>query len=828
MLNESSRSLQTTANGTSYYQIYFASNGQNSICLVPASVINNASAKPYVFLVAMGTGDNEGSINASRFVSTRDGLLDRGHVLVSTKAHSDVAWANEQSLLDFIECRRIVGLETYKPAGTFVHGLSMGGITCANLGMNNRISDLVGWISIDGVLGFEQFLVESNDPTDYQSLLNAYGASDPTDFRTKTPGRDPLLSDVPSNAYAGQYIFIEDSSNDGVVLNEKNSTPFINKFGGTAHITFVDKLGGHVSEQDFAAVEVLNWVDSTILTIESVASGLSSVLLDGYSVWEVGTGWVPLHYWGTSSTPVVEAPSVTIVNAVGKTNQIDLTWTSTGNSTGYTVKIGSNAAVNVSGTTYSATSIAAGTYDVTVTSLPSNVSDTKTVTVVAPINLTLSQSANNGVTASWTSNGTGDYTVTFNSNNYITSNTTYTVPYLVAGHTYTMKVAGNGYTEEKSLTLASADFTKADSNNVPTITTGALGASAVSPISGSAGWFREKRLSVAEANATSAGNIQSSTNALDITGSTRYRYPTAPATVAGRGSNPGQYVSTDYKVGSSASVQAARWLFNLDFTTSSATVALRLVAPVAAPRLGMIFVNGRKIQDKEYTLSGLTAGSGYYALLTFPDARQRRIQIYSLNHVEGAWGGVSVASGQTITKPTPTINNRVAFIGDSYVNGAYSNGDGGYCMETFAWRLGKHMGADDVVYAGIGGTGFVNQLSTGTDSLFRARVDPVLAMNPHQVWFCGLRNDASSAAADITTNVGACLDAVPAGIKKGVISTASNTSTTAIAAAKAACDARGVPFIQVDVDGLAKLSDNVHFTWNSHQTYADRIAAAMY
>ena len=57
--------------------------------------------------------------------------------------------------------------------------------------------------------------------------------------------------------------------------------------------------------------------------------------------------------------------------------------------------------------------------------------------------------------------------------------------------------------------------------------------------------MREKRVGVAE---TAAGASQTSTAALDLNGSTRYRYPGVPSAI-GFPSNPGQYAATDLQPG---------------------------------------------------------------------------------------------------------------------------------------------------------------------------------------------------------------------------------------------------------------------------------------
>lgn len=128
-------------------------------------------------------------------------------------------------------------------------------------------------------------------------------------------------------------------------------------------------------------------------------------------------------------------------------------------------------------------------------------------------------------------------------------------------------------------------LTLAPSYNQPTVTSGSHGSSALASavISGSPGWLREKRVGVAE---TAAGASQTSTAALDLTGSTRYRYPGVPSAI-GSPSNPGQYAATDLQPGGVAS---SNWPFAVEFVTSSPQVAFRYNAPSANPSLGRILV----------------------------------------------------------------------------------------------------------------------------------------------------------------------------------------------------------------------------------------------
>ena len=356
------------------------------------------------------------------------------------------------------------------------------------------------------------------------------------------------------------------------------------------------------------------------------------------------------------------------------------------------------------------------------------------------------------------------------------------------------------------------------SYNVPTITTGSFGSTALAStvIPTSPGTLREKRTGVAE---SAAGAAQTSTAALDLTGSTRFRYPGIPS-AAGLTSNPGQYVSSPFKPGSTASAgqQNARWLFTPDLDTDAPQVLLRLQAPIASPRVGAVYVDGQRVQHDVVTASGIGAGSGFYALLTFPDARMRRITIYGAAHDEGRFGGAAVPAGYSIVKHTAPITRRIAFITDSFGGGAPGT-DGTNVLTTFLWPLAAYMNADEIINAGIGSTGWIAQL-TDAASTFQGRIAPVLAMAPHALLFAGLRNDQNADLTALRTAIDKTFDDTASVPERYALRTSTNAaSVNAVLAA--ACAAKGVKYLNVDIDALPKMTDGVHPTAAGHLTLAD-------
>lgn len=366
--------------------------------------------------------------------------------------------------------------------------------------------------------------------------------------------------------------------------------------------------------------------------------------------------------------------------------------------------------------------------------------------------------------------------------------------------------------------------------DTPTLSWATSTAAAAPNVAGSSGWYREKRSGVAEA---AAGGAQSSTNDLDLTGSTHFSYPAQPAAVPGVTANAGNYVNTGFVPGSNGSVQNARWLFAVSTVTSADIVEYRLRAPVANPFIGQIIVNGKRVSEAVTFTTGISAGGAWILRLTFPSSALRTITIYGLNNNEGGFGGMAVNSAYSLTKPTAIITRRVAIIGDSFVRGSGNSSQtpqGANPVETFLWKLAKRMGADEIVQAGLGGTGWLNQLSTGTDSLFSGRITPVMSLSPHVVIFAGGRNDT---ATGLQAAVESSLDAVGSTVERYVTHTAANAGgggsggASAIAAIAAACKVKGVPFVDTDIDGLTKLADGIHPTFSAHQTLAANVASGL-
>lgn len=331
---------------------------------------------------------------------------------------------------------------------------------------------------------------------------------------------------------------------------------------------------------------------------------------------------------------------------------------------------------------------------------------------------------------------------------------------------------------------------------------------------GTDGVQREKREGAAE---TAPGASQSSTANLDRDGSTRFAYPCMPVACTAVGANPGLFVVPGFKPGSSSTVQNARYLLNPTTTTTAPMVTFRGRAPAANPAVGAI-VNGRRVNLTATYPATVTAGSTFYVTLTFPaaSATPRTITVLGIDQ----FGGAACTSGHALVKPTAG-KRRIVIIGDSYTNGASNSAStppGAGMTETFAWTLALSMGADEIGQVGIGGTGWVVQNTLGSVSRFQGRIADAMSLNPHVVIFAGGRNDEDTG---VQTAVELALDTVGSNVERYVMHTCTNTGQPAvIAAMAAAAKSRGVPFLDMDVNSHAKITDGIHMTFDGHQSYA--------
>lgn len=314
---------------------------------------------------------------------------------------------------------------------------------------------------------------------------------------------------------------------------------------------------------------------------------------------------------------------------------------------------------------------------------------------------------------------------------------------------------------------------------------------------------------------------------------TKFRYfPGIYKTANGGALDLGLY--GDWKPGGQA--QSAGWPVVFEFVTAATNTTVEIAFYCSVTTFALMFeVNGRLISDA--SIRSTFASNDHKVTLTFPVAKARTIRVWG-NHAFGLHA-VRVPTGETITKPSSTITRRIAVIGDSWVNGSSDSHDypqGANTFEAFAPRLLRLMGADSMILAGIGGTGFVNGISSNPQAHYASRVSTVVGMNPHAIVFYGSINDmtlVSQVEEQVTAALAACVS-VP---EVYVIGPAQADRADSNAAVRAATLAAGRTFIDMSTfaygtgnvlnrkgDGNRDVfmrSDNAHLTLAGHRALAE-------
>jgi hypothetical protein len=365
----------------------------------------------------------------------------------------------------------------------------------------------------------------------------------------------------------------------------------------------------------------------------------------------------------------------------------------------------------------------------------------------------------------------------------------------------------------------------APAGDIPTITVSAIGQSGTSTVSGTAGWYREKRVGVAEVGPVSAGNAQTSSNTGDLTGSTHFGY-WGSGVLDGWTSNVPQYIFTQFRPG--GSTQNSRQLFCLHTNFTGTEMEIRLNVSSTSGRIGLILVNGKRIQNSSPAFPATpAAGSGGGVKLTWGSSATRLVQIYGLSHMEGRFGGVAANSGGTTARPpTPGGPGKeiIAFVGDSYTQGDSATD----VNQTWMWQAGLRLGGSVLVNMGIGGTGIQNTINSDATSVFSGRRAVTMAENPDRVFISGGRNDGGFTQASNQSAVEAEIDYyLGQGIARNkicIVPTAT-TGSSAYLAYQAAAGTRNVMFPPLDVNSYAKQADGIHMSGPStHTTFGNDVA----
>ena len=218
------------------------------------------------------------------------------------------------------------------------------------------------------------------------------------------------------------------------------------------------------------------------------------------------------------------------------------------------------------------------------------------------------------------------------------------------------------------------------------------------------------------------------------------RFPVATLNNSGTGGNTGD------------AEDATVWRMTVDVTSRYFCAR---VLDVAGTRL-------RIIVDGEYvSVAGTAApgvGGSLNLLIDLTTTATRRISVEY--EQAGAFLGCSVDSGGTIALPSDS-GQRLIILGDSFTQG--TNDTGGSYLRGYARSLGDLLGVNEMWASGLGGTGYLNDVS-GTRYTIRERsaLDATDQSPDIIVIFAGFNDFGSSSAAAIGAECAATITAIRA------------------------------------------------------------------
>lgn len=245
------------------------------------------------------------------------------------------------------------------------------------------------------------------------------------------------------------------------------------------------------------------------------------------------------------------------------------------------------------------------------------------------------------------------------------------------------------------------------------------------------------------------------------------------------------------------------WLMVFEFMTTASQVDL-VFWDGAVASAAFIEVNGRPL-TLDYLGSPSTSGTRTLTL-AFQGTSTKRIRAWSSSRFRA----VKVPTGQTISKPAPTIVRRYGVIGDSWVNGASGTGETGSSgVSTWAAQLLRALRAQQPLQAGIGGRGLM------TTASYAGWAANVASWDLDAVLVCGSINDPQSA-----TGVQAAMQAllntlsdVPIRVVVGCMRQGWEAYNTAL---EAAAQAEGVPFVPGGIiTGSGNVTNNPQINGNA-------------
>jgi len=286
-----------------------------------------------------------------------------------------------------------------------------------------------------------------------------------------------------------------------------------------------------------------------------------------------------------------------------------------------------------------------------------------------------------------------------------------------------------------------------------------------------------------------------------ISGAVLIPYNTALVSLLGASSLMlvSQYGSNYYGNGCNANWTRPNYAVEFDYCGSECALAYRSMN--GSPGF-WVWINGLTATSGAVDITGQSAGSYYRLVINFGSTAWRRIRIYT-SYAD--FGGVEIGPTDTVI-PVPRAYTKIAFYGDSYLEGTTQQTDQ---IQTIAMMEGALTGAE-TFRCGQGGTGYTTagaNSSLGTAAFTDpTRLSCLAATNADVVHVLGSFNDGSATTAAFTAAAKATLATIMttmANAKLYVwgVQTIGNTvlsqnvlNNTAVASV---CASLGLPFIDM-------------------------------
>lgn len=290
-----------------------------------------------------------------------------------------------------------------------------------------------------------------------------------------------------------------------------------------------------------------------------------------------------------------------------------------------------------------------------------------------------------------------------------------------------------------------------------------------------------------------------------------------------------------------------RWPITVDFVTSSDVATFEVTTYATAAQTPIVVWVGGQYAGTFYNPAGMSPGRKVRFDFEGPSSRWIRLQILG----EIGFRAIRVENGKSISLPPDTVTRRIAVIGDSWVHGAGSPVAAGTLrgtspVDTYVWPLLRAMGAQEIIQAGIGGTGFIAGTNGMDPANYITRVSGVLAMSPDALLLKGSGSDPFDGSGygtlqeiydDMKSHVEAVLTATDSITERYVQTIPRLGYEAANAAIRDAVTEHGEGVILIDQEGLFNgtgnaidggtglrgkffLDDNVHITYNGHDFLA--------